>query len=187
MPIVDGEGNVVLPGQRERSVGWVARGPLRRPRYQRSFYARTRQTAANAAGDHAVLVDPCRKRGCKKGSPAVYVHRDGEDGFRRRIVVDRPGRGYGSALAIDGRGRILVAWDRDDKVFARWISSRGRLGRLQLLGYERTPAGFSVTIAPDGRAAVAWTTQRVSEGDASPAGAPGSRSRRATGGSPAGA
>ena len=114
-----------------RCAGRATSGPSTR-------YAR--QTAANASGDHAVLVDPCRKRGCKQGLAG------GLRAPRRRGRLPPPDRGR------PARPRVRVGpGDRRARAHPRGLGPRRQgvrsldlrraaaSGGLQLLGYERTP------------------------------------------------
>jgi hypothetical protein len=164
LAVVGGHGRVVLPAQpRARpGTGAIATGPLAGPLRVRDLPAPVRAVAVNAAGDAAVLVEPCATRACKPAAPMVMVRRRGRR-FGPLVALDRRGLDYGASLAIDPRGRVLAAWDRGGRVYARFVGPRGRLGRIQALGPEEAPPIFHVALSADGRAAVAWASQRRGE------------------------
>jgi hypothetical protein len=73
--------------------------------------------------------------------------------------------GRGVALAVGGRGEVLVAYQRE-RGRARTIEARvlgRRLGRPQTLGPQRGLVDLSAAMAPNGRAIVAWGSQDVGE------------------------
>ena len=61
---------------------------------------------------------------------------------------------------------MLVTWDRDGHLYARFASGRGKLGATQALGRLSAPTSLQADLSGDGRAVVGWTSQAVSEGDA---------------------
>ena len=121
-----------------------------------------RAIAVNAAGDAAVALEACATRACHPAAPHVMIRRHCH-GFGRPIALDRPGRGYGVSLAIDPLGRVFAVWDRNGRVYARFVGARGRLGRRQALGAEPAPSVFQAALPGDGRAPAAWTSQRLGE------------------------
>lgn len=161
LPVVDARGAVVLPGTGPptASTGAIATGPMIGPLAVGAVSAPVRGVAVNGAGDAAVVIEPCASLACPRGAPEVMVRRRGR-AFGRPFAIDRPGLDYNASVAIDPRGRVLVAWDRDHRVFARFIDRRGRLGRLQALGDEVAPSVFHVVLPGDGRAAVAWGSEK---------------------------
>ncbi|HEU0317224.1 MAG TPA: hypothetical protein VFR49_07840, partial [Solirubrobacteraceae bacterium] len=129
--------------------------------------APVRGIATNAAGDVAVVIEPCATNvsGCHPAAPSLVLKRRGH-AFGRPIVLGPKGHSYNAAVAIDPRGRVLVAWDRNDGVYARFVATTGRLGPAQRVGSETGFSRFQAVLPGDGRAAVAWAGQDVSEGDA---------------------
>ena len=69
-------------------------------------------------------------------------------------------------MAINARGRVLAAWAEHGAVWARFISPTGALGPRRRLGAATIPSSLQAVLSDDGRAAVGWTSQSVSEGDA---------------------
>ncbi|HEY5197754.1 MAG TPA: hypothetical protein VIJ51_12090 [Solirubrobacteraceae bacterium] len=129
--------------------------------------AEVQSIAGNAAGDLAVLIEHCATNvsGCRPSAPAVVIERPGR-GFSKPITLDRKGHSFGGSLTIDAHGRVLAAWDRAGVIYARFISVAGKLSAIQRLGYDTGPSGLDVVLSGDGRAAVGWTSQSVSEGEA---------------------
>jgi hypothetical protein len=73
--------------------------------------------------------------------------------------------GRGVAVAVGGRGEIVVAYQRE-RGRARTIVARRvgrRLGRPQTLGPQRGLVDLAAAMAPNGRAVVAWGSQDVGE------------------------
>jgi hypothetical protein len=169
LPVVDARGRALLPalGRTAPGAGLVAGGPVGGPMALRDLPSPVRAVAVNAEGDAAVLVEACATRACRPAAPVVTIRRHGH-GFGRPVALDRPGVGYGAAVAIDPHGRVLAAWDRDGRVFARSIGPRGRLGRISALGPEAAPPVFQVVLPGDGRAAVAWGSERFGGAGAGP-------------------
>ncbi|HWH09972.1 MAG TPA: hypothetical protein VG165_02500 [Solirubrobacteraceae bacterium] len=159
-----GRGDVVLPD----GASSVAIGPIGGALRAHRLPGPVRAVAGNVAGDVAILSEACATRasGCHPAAPEVVLYRNGP-GFSRAITLDRKGHSYDATLAIDAGGTALVAWDRDGSVYARFVSPSGKLTAIQRLATETTPPGIDVAIADDGRAAVGWTSQSVSEGQAS--------------------
>lgn len=133
--------------------------------------------AADQAGDAAAVVSaPFAGRTRVAGyRSTLWVRRRGQPAFGRVATIGRRTVGPSpAALAINGPGDVLVAWDDRESVRARLLSAAGRLGREQRLGVGRSYLyGERLVAAMDGtrRMLVAWMAQRVGEG--SYAGAPG--------------
>ncbi|MEA2265046.1 MAG: hypothetical protein QOE27_629, partial [Solirubrobacteraceae bacterium] len=146
----------------------IATGPLAGPLRTRTFSSAVRGIAANAAGDIAVVIEPCATRvsGCHPAAPALLLARRGHSFGKPIPITSTKGHAYGAAVAIDPRGRVLVAWDREGSVYARFASTTGRFTPIQRLGPEHGRSTFQAVLPGDGRAAVGWTSQNVSEGDA---------------------
>ena len=72
------------------------------------------------------------------------------------------------AVAVNGNGDILAAWDRSGHLEARfWFASSRRLGPVQQLGTTDVASHLTVAMGPtDRRSIVAWVDQRVNEGGA---------------------
>lgn len=155
-----GQGQVALAEQQG-----VATGPVTGPFVVHQLPMPVRVIAADAAGEIAGVMEQCDPSGCDPAAPELAIARPGHT-FGRPIRLDRTGSDNGVGLAMDQHGRVLVAWDRDGGVYARFVSATGRLGGLLHLGSEPAPSSFDVVLSADGRAAVGWTSQAVDEGDA---------------------
>jgi hypothetical protein len=73
--------------------------------------------------------------------------------------------GHGLAVAVDGRGEVVVAYQRE-RGRSRTIEARAfgrRLGRTQTLGPQRGLVDLSAASASRGRTVVAWGSQDVGE------------------------
>lgn len=160
----------------------LARGTLFGPERRFGAAAVVTAVAANAAGDAAVTVS----------YPVLNRARTAVAGFRNRLYI-RPRRAamfgrvldYGrqtvgsspSALAVNGPGDVLLAWDDRKAVRARLISASGRIGAEQRLGTGGSAwlgaQSTRIVAAVDGtrRMLVAWLAQRA--GSSGNAGGPG--------------
>jgi hypothetical protein len=157
-----GNGRVALD---EEQIG-IATGPISGPFAVHHLPMLVRAIAADAAGDIAGVVEQhCGLSGCDRSAPEVVIARHGHP-FGRLITVDRKGSDQGTTLAIDHRGRVLVAWDRNGVAYARFVSISGSLSPIQRLGRVAASPSFDVVLSADGRAAVGWTAQAVDEGEA---------------------
>jgi hypothetical protein len=134
--------------------------------------------AANPAGDAAVVVSvPVRGHLRVRGYQSwVFVRRHGQSAFKRVLAIGRETVGSSpAALAVNGPGDVLVAFDDRTSVRARLITAASKVGREQRLGQGGSAFvyGGRMVATMDGtrRALVAWMAQRVGEG--SYAGSPG--------------
>lgn len=134
--------------------------------------------ATNPAGNAAAVVSvPVKGRVHVAGYRSrLLIRRRGESTFRRVADIGplTPGRSD-AALALNGPGDVLVAWDDRENVRARVVTAQGRIGREQRLGQGGSAwiGGHRMTASIDAtrRMLVAWVAQRVGEG--SYAGSPG--------------
>ena len=134
--------------------------------------------AADPGGDAAAVVSvPVRGRTRVAGFQArLFIRRRGQSSFSR--IADIGPRSVGrspAALALNGPGDVLVAWDDRESVRARVVTAGGRIGREQRLGQGGSAwvGGSRMTASIDAsrRMLVAWLAQRVGEG--AYAGSPG--------------
>lgn len=136
--------------------------------------------ASNASGVAAVAVSvPVVGRTRVVGFRSrLFIRGRGQSLFRR--VMDYGTQTVGSspsALAVNGAGDVLLAWDDRTSVRARLISARGTIGSEQRLGTGGSAylgAGSTRIVASmDGtrRMLVAWLAQRA--GSSGNAGGPG--------------
>ncbi len=134
--------------------------------------------AANAAGDAAAVVDvPVRGHISVVGfRPRLFIRHRGQPAFRRVADLGRRTVGrHPAALALNGAGDVLVAWDDRDSVRARVVSVAGRLGAEQRLGRGGSSwlgaARMVASMDANRRMLVAWLAQRI--GGLGSAGGPG--------------
>jgi hypothetical protein len=153
------------------SLGDVAGNPGRFRVLSRRAVPDSAAIAANDAGVVAVAwteattgvdgrVRLAVRRSGRRFSPAVTVA-SGAVGRPTGGTVS----GHGVAVAVDGRGQVAVAYQRE-RGRARTIESRllrRRLGRPQTLGPQRGLVELSAAATPGGRAVVAWDSQDVGE------------------------
>ena len=133
---------------------------------------------ANAAGNAAAVVSvPIKGRVHVAGYQSrLFIRERGQSSLRRIADIGprTPGRSD-AAVALNGPGDVLVAWDDREHVRARVITAGGRIGREQRLGQGGSAwnGGHRMTASIDAtrRMLVAWVAQRVGEG--SYAGSPG--------------
>src|SRR4051795_12228373 len=106
---------------------------------------------ANAAGVHQSLYLIVRRPGA---SPLPSLRLD-------NVAVRQI-----SAVAINARGDMVVAWQANGGVFARMRTAGGTLYGTERLGNPGEPVrALSAVITPERAAAVAWEAQDVVEGD----------------------
>lgn len=121
--------------------------------------------AANARGDVAATFGVCADAACRHQRLYLIVRRAGAAPRRSRRLDDVAVRRI-SAVAINARGDILVAWQANGGVFARMRTAGGALSRTERLGNPGEPVrAISAVITARRAAAVAWEAQDVSEGN----------------------
>jgi hypothetical protein len=81
-------------------------------------------------------------------------------------VISGRGRADAVTVAVGRRGDLVVAWERDGVIYARTRKGRnGALGSAVRLGRgARLHTSLQAAVARDGRAWVAWVSQRLDEG-----------------------
>src|SRR5262249_8356903 len=105
----------------------------------------------------------------QKGGGSVYLVRqpDGHGLQSTQQLSTARGAIHSVAVAVNGSGDILTAWDRSGHVEARfWYASSKRLGPVQGLGSADVAGFMTAALGSDRRAIVAWVDQRVNEGGA---------------------
>jgi hypothetical protein len=134
--------------------------------------------AANTAGDAAAVVDvPVRGHISVVGfRPRLFVRHRGQPAFRRVADLGRRTVGrHPAAIALNGAGDVLVAWDDRDSVRARVVSAAGRVGAERRLGRGGSSwlgaARMVASMDANRRMLVAWLAQRI--GGLGSAGGPG--------------
>ncbi len=100
------------------------------------------------------------------GGGRVYlVRQPGTQGLGPTLRLSARGSIHSVAVAVNQAGDVLAAWDRSDKLEARfWINSSKHLTPVQELGTTDDASHLSVALGEGRRAIVAWVDQRVSEG-----------------------
>jgi hypothetical protein len=160
----------------------LVRGVLLQPDRRFGQPAVVTAVAANPAGDAAVTVSYpvlSRRRTTVVGfRNRLFIRPRGGTAFRRELDYGRQTVGSSpSALAINGPGDVLLAWDDRKAVRARLISSRGDVGAEQRLGTGGSPwigatsTRIVASIDSTRRMLVAWLAQRA--GSSGNAGGPG--------------
>lgn len=93
----------------------------------------------------------------------VWIRRGG---VTRRALTIRVGqRARGAAVAVGAKGDVLVVYEDDHQVFSRHLGPTGRAAAAHRLG-AGVQSLLQARITESGRQEVAWSTQRVDEGDA---------------------
>ena len=160
----------------------LVRGVLLQPDRRFGQPAVVTAVAANPAGDAAVTVSYpmlSRKRTTVVGfRNRLFIRPRGGTTFQRKLDYGRQTVGSSpSALAINGPGDVLLAWDDRKAVRTRLISSEGKIGAEQRLGTGGSPwigapsTRIVASIDSTRRMLVAWLAQRA--GSSGNAGGPG--------------
>lgn len=146
----------------------VAGRPLRRlvglgPRGKVSFPL---WLATDPRGDLAALIETCGDD-CLRQRVTLLTRAAGGGPVRTRRVAtlraDGDHIGLG-AVALDRRGRLVVAYGAGNRVSARRGSVRGRLGAAQRLApVHHFVESISAALTDDGTAALAWVDQENGE------------------------
>ena len=123
----------------------------------------SRAAAANPNGDVVVAYLQRVRRGDRR-AVTVAQRAPGHRFGTPRIVVGR-GRANTVAVAVGARGDVLVAWEREGRVEARYGPSVARLGPIRRVGTgARLGTRLTVALSSGRRAWVAWTSQATTEG-----------------------
>lgn len=120
--------------------------------------------AANTNGDVAASFGVCSNAACVHQSLYLVVRRRGDTPLPS-IRVDNVAVRQISAVAVNARGDMLIAWQANGGVFARIRTAGGTLYATERLGNPGQPVrAISAVLTSDRAAAVAWEAQTVSEG-----------------------
>jgi hypothetical protein len=120
--------------------------------------------AANNNGDVAASFGVCSNTACVHQSVYLVVRRAGDSPLPS-IRVDNVAVRQISAVAINPRGDMLIAWAANGGVFARIRTAGGTLYDTERLGNPGEPVRqISAVLTADRAAAVAWEAQDVGEG-----------------------
>jgi hypothetical protein len=120
--------------------------------------------AANNRGDVAGTFGVCANAACVHQSLYLVVRPAGGS-IRPSLRLDNVAVGNISAVAINARGDVLVAWQANGGVFARIRTAGGTLYATERLGNPGEPVrAISGVLTANRGAAVGWEAQDVDEG-----------------------
>ncbi|MDX6721221.1 MAG: hypothetical protein QOJ63_3475 [Solirubrobacteraceae bacterium] len=114
--------------------------------------------ASNRDGLMALVTGASRSR-------TVFLRRPGSSTFTAKLRIKVSNLARGAAVAVGESGDVLVAYEDAHEVRARHIGARGSAGAVHRLG-PGVQSDLQAAVNDDGRLAVAWKSQRVSEGEA---------------------
>jgi hypothetical protein len=114
--------------------------------------------ASNRDGLMALVTGASRSR-------TVFLRRPGSSAFTAKLRITVSNRARGAAVAVGEHGDVLVAYEDAHEVRARHIGPHGAVGGVHRLG-PGVQSDLQAAVNDDGRLAVAWKSQRVSEGEA---------------------
>jgi hypothetical protein len=114
--------------------------------------------ASNDAGLMAIATGTARTR-------SVFVRRAGSSTFTRKLRIAVTSRARGATVAVGAKGDMLFVYEDDHVIRVRHIGPRETVGAVHQLG-SGVQSDLQAIVNDDGRLAVAWKSQRVSEGEA---------------------
>jgi hypothetical protein len=129
------------------------------PRLKGLWAVRETPIVANARGDIAIALLEQPTRDDDGARVYLAVRRAGRS--FRTLKVGRSGRVSAVDVAINPRGDVLVAWERNGRIEARVRTLGGRLGAYQRLGGSEPDPALSAALGAARRAVVAWASQAV--------------------------
>jgi hypothetical protein len=97
-------------------------------------------------------------------SRTVYIRKPGSSTFSAKLRFTVSSRARGATVAVGEKGDIVVAYEDAHEIRARHIGPRGSVGAVHKLG-AGVQSKLQAVVNDDGRLAVAWESQRVSEGE----------------------
>jgi len=125
------------------------------------------RVAGDARGDLAIVADEATFRGGERD--VLYLTRKpAGQRLGRQVAIARGGRITAVAIQLDARGDALVAWARDRRVEARWITAGGRPRPVASLGSSEPAPTLALGVGSDRRATVLWESQLVDAQAAEP-------------------
>jgi hypothetical protein len=113
--------------------------------------------ASNHDGLMAMVTGGLRTR-------TVFVRKPGSSTFSAKLRFAVSDRARGATVAVGDKGDILVVYEDAHEIRARHIGPRGSVGAVHKLG-AGVQSKLQAVVNDDGRLAVAWESQRVSEGE----------------------
>jgi hypothetical protein len=168
-----GHGRLVASGKPEYAHGpWLGirvgalGGPLATERVRVPGQIVTTRVVADQEGDIAVAA-PLIGRHRTTPTELVLAIKRPSRSLGRAVVIAPPGASVTAYdLAIDARGDVLVTWQRNRSVYARWRRASGSLTATQLLGASRTQPLLTAATSSSGlRGVVLWQSQAVDYGN----------------------
>jgi hypothetical protein len=174
-PVVYGRDRVVFlseeavttrPRERDRidvTFGRIGGNVGRRKRVDTAEMFRLPAVAASDAGKVAVAYVRSVRGKHRAAKLAIGSRR----GFALSRIVSPSGGVNAVTTAVGPRGDVVVAWERDGRIEARFAGAGHRLGRLVRVGRGvKLGTQIRAAISPGGRVWIAWTSQLLTEGGA---------------------
>jgi hypothetical protein len=119
--------------------------------------------ASNNSGDVAVAYLQRTRNGARREVTLAIRKRGGKFGTPR-IVMGR-GRANAVTVAVGRNGDVLVAWEREGRIEARFQRHGHKLGPVKRVGSaRRLGTQLRAAVSADGQAWIAWRSQSVTEG-----------------------
>ncbi len=114
--------------------------------------------ASNHAGLMALVTGSISK------TRTVFVRKPGSSAFTAKLHFAVSDRARGATVAVGAKGDILVVYEDSHEIRARHIGPKGTVGAVHKLG-AGVQSKLQAVVNDDRRLAVAWESQRVSEGE----------------------
>jgi hypothetical protein len=151
-----------VPGGTALVAGSAAAPGARLARGQVGHVRRGLPTPVAAGGAVAYVVRPAGR----PGQAYVALSRLSGARYRGAARISARGRVGELALAANGRGDVLAAWQRADRLEARIVTAAGVRSPVRTIARAAAPARhLDVALAGDGTAVAGWVEQSISEGE----------------------
>jgi hypothetical protein len=119
--------------------------------------------ASNNSGDVAVAYLQRTRKGARREVTLAIRKRGGKLG-KPRIVMGH-GRANAVTVAVGRNGDVLVAWEKEGRVEARFQRHGQSLGPVKRIGSaKKLGTQLRSAVSADGQAWIAWRAQAVTEG-----------------------
>jgi hypothetical protein len=119
--------------------------------------------ASNNSGDVAVAYLQRTRNGARREVTLAIRKRNGTFGTPRTVMGH--GRANAVTVAVGRNGDVLVAWEKDGRIEARFQRHGHRLGPVKRVGSARKlGTQLRSAVSADGQAWIAWRSQSVTEG-----------------------